>query len=349
MEKKSKFNISIILIIISTVILAGVAVFTAIKLYTTRDESISMISPESQPEAYMLGPKQFKCQKGNDKIFQFRVGPFDETQCGISGFHDASDGCPQCSVQNQLSKYSSTFSVSIDSKSMPSNYNGEIKVNYLKATNWCPEPCGHVGSDNLCGVCHQNQKENTGQLVLNPGNKYSGTITVERGSDNGQACGSFQTDLTITSIEGVDKCDMTFPKPVIAGLCHTGIDCDNEYSNLSCKTISFSLDSQPTETTFESPTATQSETSTLSPTATSTTTQTESPTTTQSVTSSVTQTVTPTGGGGVGGESDQTTATVTKSITKSGETLPDAGFAIPTLFSGMLSLLLISLALILAI
>lgn len=351
MKKESKANVSTILIIISTIILAGVAIFTAVKLYTTREESISLTSPESQPEAKMLDPMQFMCRKGNEYNFRFRVGPLHETQCGISGFHDASQGCPQCNVRNQVSNYSSTFSINIDPNSIPQNFKGEIKVNYIKASNWCPEPCGQIGSDNLCGVCHQNQKENTGQLILNSANRYSGTVTVERGSDNGLACGSYQTDLTITSIEGVDRCDMTFPKPVIAGLCHTGIDCDDdEYSNLACQMISFSLYQEPTETTTPPE---ESPTESVNPSATVTETLTASPTSTQNPTSSVTQTSTPAeddgDDGGVGGESDSTTIAATKAPTKSGETLPDAGFSFPTLFSGILSLLLISLALILAI
>ena len=40
------------LIVIATVILAGVAIFTALRLYQLRRESISPTSPESQPQAW---------------------------------------------------------------------------------------------------------------------------------------------------------------------------------------------------------------------------------------------------------------------------------------------------------
>ena len=47
-----KGKIATTLVIISTVILAGVAIFTASKLYQLRQESISPLSPESQPLAW---------------------------------------------------------------------------------------------------------------------------------------------------------------------------------------------------------------------------------------------------------------------------------------------------------
>lgn len=47
-----KGKLATILVIVSTVILAGVAVFTASKLYQLRQESISPLSPESQPFAW---------------------------------------------------------------------------------------------------------------------------------------------------------------------------------------------------------------------------------------------------------------------------------------------------------
>lgn len=46
---KTKF--SVVLIIISTLVLAGIAVFTALRLYKLRQESIAPTAPESKPEA----------------------------------------------------------------------------------------------------------------------------------------------------------------------------------------------------------------------------------------------------------------------------------------------------------
>src|SRR3989344_2595077 len=40
-----------ILVVAATVILAGVAIFTALRLYQLRQESISLTQPESEPEA----------------------------------------------------------------------------------------------------------------------------------------------------------------------------------------------------------------------------------------------------------------------------------------------------------
>jgi len=58
-KKKAKLNMKdlfkgkfvTILVVAATVILAGVAIFTALRLYQLRQESISLTQPESEPEA----------------------------------------------------------------------------------------------------------------------------------------------------------------------------------------------------------------------------------------------------------------------------------------------------------
>lgn len=52
-----KNKIATVLIVIATVILAGVAVFTALRLYQLRKESVVPTVPESQPEATEVQPQ----------------------------------------------------------------------------------------------------------------------------------------------------------------------------------------------------------------------------------------------------------------------------------------------------
>lgn len=59
--KGSKGKVTTIIIILVTLILAGVAVFTAIRLYQLRQTSVSPIAPSSQPKAQETTPPAAAC------------------------------------------------------------------------------------------------------------------------------------------------------------------------------------------------------------------------------------------------------------------------------------------------
>jgi len=56
-----KNKIVTIIIVIATVILAGVAIFTAIRLYQLRQQSVVPTRPESKPEARVINPTPPGC------------------------------------------------------------------------------------------------------------------------------------------------------------------------------------------------------------------------------------------------------------------------------------------------
>ena len=58
-DSKKPGNIKTIAIVIATIILAGVAIFTAVRLYQLRQEAVAPTAPESEPEA--LAPCVEQC------------------------------------------------------------------------------------------------------------------------------------------------------------------------------------------------------------------------------------------------------------------------------------------------
>jgi len=74
--KKSIGKLGTILIILVTVILAGVAIFTALRLYQLRQQSVAPNVPSSQPKAVTnCTTEVMPCPPGADKEFARRVPP----------------------------------------------------------------------------------------------------------------------------------------------------------------------------------------------------------------------------------------------------------------------------------
>src|SRR3990172_4999371 len=67
-----KNKILTIIIAVATVLLAGIAIFTSIRLYQTRQESVAPTAPESEPAA---GPVETVAEGGHCSALTFTVTP----------------------------------------------------------------------------------------------------------------------------------------------------------------------------------------------------------------------------------------------------------------------------------
>lgn len=161
-------------------------------------------------------------------------------------------------------------------------------VKYQKMAYYCTSAYGVPGKDLVSGVeypyCVDNPKIDDVTVDIDPG--ATQTIQVVVNNPASQTCGTFQTDFTITAVDGNASCTYQGPHPGQAqggsagatGFCQTGISCD-------------SLAPSPTATPAATPTFTP--TPTASPTAILTPTVTASPS--AAPTASVSATPTPTG------------------------------------------------------
>ena len=226
-----KNKLGTILIATATIILAGVAVFTAIRLFQLRQQSVSPTEPESEPGAvYSTGEVRITCNPNTpSKKFDMVITQVSESpKCNIT-----KNVCP--TTNNNFASYSTTYKVAVD----PGNRNdmSTFGVTVMKNSNWCSEPCGQA---NLDGSCSSNTERIPESFFLTKTNK-SRNITVTRKSDNGIACGSWQTDIWFTDIQ-----DCTNPNPanysipisnIGWGLCYTGIECPSRPSLCQSLTV----------------------------------------------------------------------------------------------------------------
>lgn len=98
------------------------------------------------------------------------------------------------------------------------------EVEISTSTFFCPTPYGELSSDKKFLVCNQNSQNYPQNGVQSIKKTVSGTqpysFTVERGSQNGTSCGSYQFDIAVYSVDGHTNCTISN----IAQVCQTGID-----------------------------------------------------------------------------------------------------------------------------
>jgi len=221
-----------ILIAAATIILAGVAVFTAVRLFQLRKQSVSPTSPESEPGAFHWGVVvTTECNPGTAKVFTVEMEAAEDNCPG------AMSVCP--STTNALTEFKTRFR--IQAKPGAGTFSAPITVKLKKGSNWCPAKCGNKNQDDNY-TCDENYIENEGssetpQVTLNAANDWTDYVTITRQSDVGYACGSYQEDLWVTEIEGCSGA--TLPTRLTWGICYTGITCTEARPSL-CNTVSVS-------------------------------------------------------------------------------------------------------------
>lgn len=168
--------------------------------------------------------------KSNEIFYTCNAGKSNEFKIGLSGISEN----PACNVTvgqcptttNDLTEYSTTYQI----KAYPANGTDSYTFAYTKNSNFCDEKCGTDHPDNpaVKGVCAINPVAETQTATLSGDNNYEMTVTVSRKSSYDTACGTFQTDLWLESIENCP--DFTPHTPgqsdlLSWGLCYTGVDC----------------------------------------------------------------------------------------------------------------------------
>lgn len=130
------------------------------------------------------------------------------------------------------------------------------EVEISTSTFFCTTPYGELSSDKKFLVCNQNGQNYPENGVQSIKKTVSGnqpySFTVERGSNNGTSCGSYQFDIAVYSVDGNTGCTI----PNVAQVCQTGIDAATCVPPTGTPT--------PTQTTI--PTQTPSPTPTVAPT-----------------------------------------------------------------------------------
>lgn len=189
--------------------------------------------------------------------------------------------------QNPISNYETTFTLT--------NITGDTHtVSYRSNTNYCSEPFGQKQPGVNYPVCWNAGDFKDGSVVIPPGE--SREVIVGRASASGQACGSYQTDLSILAVDGNTNCtgrEVAAGGLVGSGVCQTGNICAAE-TPTPTPTSTPSNTPTSTVTPTKTPTPTNTPTGTLTPTVTPTKTPTVTPTKTPTPTNTPTGTLTPT-------------------------------------------------------
>lgn len=213
-----KNKVITIIIVITTVLLAGIAIFTALRLYQLRKQAVAPTAPESKPKAAYPPDKPHKvvtCNKGRENEFDVKLSALDESPvCTVNS--------EQCQGKDEVKEYSTRYRIVIDPKDSGIT---SFPITYAKDSFWCLEPCGDG--------CIENHNKIIKNATLNAQNNFTTVYTVSRKSDPGVACGTYQTD---TALENVENCDL-FPQPDprhywtlsgVGALCRTNIECPIE-------------------------------------------------------------------------------------------------------------------------
>ena len=252
-----------IIIIIALILLAGISVFLGNKLLTTRNESVSPAAPESKPAALTSGDDYltYTCNK-SDPTKTFKIGiraTGESPDCSST----TQGQCP--AVTNPISTYNTSFEVKVlETSASFSSYHLELH----EASFWCTEKCGQAnssGAPSMLCVSNVSNHAPQGGRTLNSTNNYTETFTHSRTSDVGSACGSYQIDIGIKSIDNCPDLDVNEGGARWRwGLCFTNIDCP---APQKCAPVEWSLTAA---TATPTPTATATSTPTSTPTATAT-------------------------------------------------------------------------------
>lgn len=218
-----------ITITIATLLLAGVAIFTAVRIYQLRNQPISPANPSSKPAAFVADASTFICKRGTADEFKVRVSGDENTNCSGTSTGNYYEQCLAGTTSKfDLSTYSVKYKVDlvIDPNNPPDERETlKTSVKVKVTTNWCSEPCGQdLNSDPnktgaLAGGCWSNQKQE--DQVATFGTEY----TVTRTADPGMGCGSYQIDILPMYGEANN------PQPCYASsgfgfVCVTGLTCD---------------------------------------------------------------------------------------------------------------------------
>lgn len=108
------------------------------------------------------------------------------------------------------------------------------EVTYRKLGFFCPEPYGQVQNLTINGqprasiVCTGNAETTIETVTIQPGQTH--TVNVTKTAYMSAACGSFQNDLELISVDGNITCDLPAPhdRYGIGGGCYTGTSCPAE-------------------------------------------------------------------------------------------------------------------------
>ncbi len=291
--RNTKNKIITFLVIGATLILAGIAVFTAIRLYNLRNQPVAPNVPESKPEAYTGQISR------HDSCNLVKIEVIESTQCPQLS-QTGNQECPLNGQTNNVTSYSTTYRIT-------SNDGRSHSISWKTADEFCPEACGRYNPafGGVFGCTNPELSryvEKTEQVT--PSQPLD--IVVSRSLDEtpygqyGVACGTWQQDLWIDSIDGTARCNFkTSDNNVGAwGQCQTGVDCptgtlpppttpptnpteppaiDNQCTELRFSLTSPSVSPTPTEVATPKPTPTGTSVATPTVTATPTTPPTSAP------------------------------------------------------------------------
>ena len=201
-----------IIIIFAVILLAGVSVFLGNKLLTTRNESVSPAAPESKPGAYT---GQIRTTDSCGKV---KIEVVESPNCPKLS-QTGNNTCPvTVGAKNEVTSYQTTYKVT-------SNDGQAHTIVYRTSSNFCNSACGTY-YDSFGGIFSCSEP-------LVPGG--SGTeavpynIVIQANSPSGAACGTYQQDIWIDSVDGNASCNFKTADGNVGawGMCQTGVTCPN--------------------------------------------------------------------------------------------------------------------------
>ena len=309
-----KKNFVTILMVVATVVLAGVAIFTALRLYQLRSQPVAPTAPESTPGAQEnpvgLRPKSGNWNQPEGFVITNRtdepinivwyVDCWDENVCEDSKGEETL--AAEESIEKGLGVICSRWQLDV-------NWSGTASENN---DIWDDGAVAEIGPD--CDGIGDQGPTTTAQ----PSTQQQ--VTQSSTTYDTQAC----TALNFTLEEETFSCDSA---------CSTTSQCQAANSDYVCYTasntcrLSTNLTSDTCEELEETPTPSPSSSPTASPTASPTSSPTSGPTSTPTATSSP----------------------IAQATTTSQPTLPDAGIAAPTVFGVGAGIILLIGAIVLAL
>ena len=206
-----KKKILSVVIILSIILLAGGAVFFGNKLLTTRNQSISPAAPESKPAAYTgtLSPATDSCKRVKIEVVESPNCP----QLSKTG----SQTCPvSVGAKNNVTSYQTTYKIT-------SNDGQTHTITYRTSNNFCNSACGTY-YDKFGGIYSCSETPINSEAITQ---SVPYDIVISRDSPTGQACGTYQQDIWIDSVDGSTSCNFKTADGNVGawGMCQTGVNC----------------------------------------------------------------------------------------------------------------------------
>lgn len=201
--KNAKSRIVTFLIVGATLVLAGIAVFTAIRLYTLKDQPVAPTAPESEPEAADIAPVNrvnIVCRGGGVK---FGGVPPDMINNLI-----ITPSIPTFNMDEDSGKWTLRNVYTIQSALK------KVGFKFVVATCYCPDETGGSCNENciLHNVYNSNQTEpvngvgpelvegwpnNVPEEFINRYTRGESAARFELIREVDYECGKFQTDLVV--------------------------------------------------------------------------------------------------------------------------------------------------------